>query len=110
MELPSPSLLTKAYNPSGGNKMLGRWFSLSGLGPSWLYSGPPIPSWELGCVAWAKAQASWFLERRAPRKAGFTEQRLPPALGSGRITGRCHPDPLWPAGLFQLNQHLFCFH
>ncbi|CAL9014061.1 unnamed protein product, partial [Prunus brigantina] len=32
-----------------------------------------------------------FLERRVPRKAGFTEQRLPPALGSGRITGQWKP-------------------
>ncbi|KAL6276959.1 hypothetical protein ACE6H2_020560 [Prunus campanulata] len=51
--------------------------------------------------------ASWFLEWRALRKAGFTEQRLLPALGSGRITGQCHPDPLWPARLSQLNQNLF---
>ncbi|CAL9022924.1 unnamed protein product [Prunus brigantina] len=52
---------------------------------------------------------SWFLERREPRKAGFTEQRLPPALGSGRITGRCHTDPPWPARLSQLNQTFLRF-
>ncbi|PQP97093.1 hypothetical protein Pyn_26765 [Prunus yedoensis var. nudiflora] len=48
-------------------------------------------SWamSLGRRLWA----SWFLEWRALRKAGFTEQRLLPALGSGRITGQCHPDP-----------------
>ncbi|CAK7329884.1 unnamed protein product [Dovyalis caffra] len=27
------------------------------------------------------------------REAGFTEQRQPPAPGSGRITGRCHSGP-----------------
>ncbi|CAN7018718.1 unnamed protein product, partial [Brassica oleracea var. botrytis] len=31
------------------------------------------------------------------RQAGFTEQRLLPALCSGRITARRHSDPLWPA-------------
>ena len=36
---------------------------------------------------------SWFLEWRELREAGFTEQRLPPAPGSGRITGRCLPVP-----------------
>ncbi|KAH0996315.1 hypothetical protein GBA52_020179 [Prunus armeniaca] len=33
-----------------------------------------------------KLWATWLLKRRAPREAGFTEQRLPPALCSGRIT------------------------
>ena len=37
---------------------------------------------------------SWFLEWRKLREAGFTEQRLPPAPGSGRITGRCLPVPI----------------
>ena len=30
-----------------------------------------------------------FLEWRALREAGFTEQRIPPAPGSGRITDQC---------------------
>ncbi|KAJ4843484.1 hypothetical protein Tsubulata_043685, partial [Turnera subulata] len=38
----------------------------------------------------AKAWVTWFLKWRAPRQAGFTEQRQLPAPGSGRITGRCH--------------------
>jgi hypothetical protein len=29
------------------------------------------------------------------REAGFTEQRPPPALNGGRITGPCGSDPLW---------------
>ncbi|KAG7992249.1 hypothetical protein I3843_02G118800 [Carya illinoinensis] len=53
-----------------------------------LPTGPPVPSRELGHVTWAKAWVTWFLEWRAQREAGSTEQRLPPAPGSGRITGR----------------------
>ncbi|RZC44142.1 hypothetical protein C5167_037102 [Papaver somniferum] len=34
--------------------------------------------------------------RRAPRQAGFTEQRTPPALDSGRITSQCAPVPTQP--------------
>jgi hypothetical protein len=37
------------------------------------------------------------LKRRAQREAGFTEQRLPPCPGSGRITSWCHSHPTWPA-------------
>ncbi|OMO98543.1 hypothetical protein COLO4_13821 [Corchorus olitorius] len=61
-------------------------------------SGPPVPSRELSHVARAKAWASWLLEWRAPREAGFTEQRKPPAFDSGRITGRCIHDPNWLVG------------
>ncbi|MBA0851125.1 hypothetical protein Goshw_013666, partial [Gossypium schwendimanii] len=39
------------------------------------------------------ACASWFLERGIKREAGFTEQRKPPAPGSGRITGLIHSEP-----------------
>ncbi|GMY19083.1 putative inactive purple acid phosphatase 16 isoform X2 [Fagus crenata] len=35
----------------------------------------------------------WFLKWRELREAGFTEQRRPPTLDSGRITGRCTADP-----------------
>ncbi|KAJ0091678.1 hypothetical protein Patl1_14727 [Pistacia atlantica] len=55
----------------------------------------------------AKARVSWLLEWRAQREAGFTEQRTPPALGSGRITGWCHLDSPWLNGLTQLDHHLF---
>ncbi|KAF8010696.1 hypothetical protein BT93_J1371 [Corymbia citriodora subsp. variegata] len=56
---------------------------------------------RVGASKWwnAKARATWILERRAPREAGFTEQRKPPAPGSGRITGRCHTAPPWLNGL-----------
>lgn len=40
---------------------------------------------------WAKAWAAGSLERGAVREAGFTEQREPPAPGSGRIVSQ------WPA-------------
>ncbi|KAF7810204.1 hypothetical protein G2W53_036947 [Senna tora] len=69
----SPSLLTLACDPSGGTKVLEL-----GLGFTWL-------GWALG---------SWFLNRRAPREAGFTEQRKPPAHDSGGITGCGSPSPL----------------
>ncbi|MBA0708147.1 hypothetical protein Golax_020130, partial [Gossypium laxum] len=36
---------------------------------------------------------SWFLERGIKREAGFTEQRKPPAPGSGRIIGLIHSEP-----------------
>ncbi|KAK8556931.1 hypothetical protein V6N12_003320 [Hibiscus sabdariffa] len=52
-------------------------------------SALPIPSLELGHGILAKAFISWLLEWKAQREAGFTEQRQLPALGSGRITGRC---------------------
>ncbi|MBA0610272.1 hypothetical protein Godav_011139 [Gossypium davidsonii] len=32
----------------------------------------------LNLESWAKARASWFLEARALREAGLTEQRKPP--------------------------------
>ncbi|PQQ17364.1 hypothetical protein Pyn_06696 [Prunus yedoensis var. nudiflora] len=51
-------------------------------------AGSPIPSCELCHVVHAKAWATCLLERRAQREAGFTEQRKPPAHGSGRITCR----------------------
>ncbi|KAJ4834416.1 hypothetical protein Tsubulata_036045, partial [Turnera subulata] len=43
----------------------------------------------------AKAWVTWFLKWRAPREAGFTEQRQLPGPGSGRITGRCQLGPSW---------------
>ncbi|GKV29441.1 hypothetical protein SLEP1_g38368 [Rubroshorea leprosula] len=43
----------------------------------------------------AKAWATLFLEWRGPREAGFTEQRNPPPLGSGRITGWCFSGLPW---------------
>ncbi|TYH81211.1 hypothetical protein ES332_D03G183600v1 [Gossypium tomentosum] len=42
-----------------------------------------------------KACASRFLEWGIKREAGFTEQRKPPAPGSGRITGLVHSEPPW---------------
>uniref|UniRef100_A0A2C9VJ52 Uncharacterized protein n=1 Tax=Manihot esculenta TaxID=3983 RepID=A0A2C9VJ52_MANES len=43
-------------------------------------------------LTWA-CGVSWVLEWRVPREAGFTEQRLSPASGSGRITSWCYPVP-----------------
>ncbi|GKV29436.1 hypothetical protein SLEP1_g38363 [Rubroshorea leprosula] len=60
-----------------------------------LISGLPVPSWELNLVTRAKAWATFFLEWRGPREAGFTEQRKPPPLGSGRITGWCFSGLPW---------------
>ncbi|KAJ0045065.1 hypothetical protein Pint_05227 [Pistacia integerrima] len=71
--------------------------------------GPPIPSQELGHGLLAKAIGLWSLEWRAQREAGFTEQRKPPARGSGRITERCLMSPAWLTGLAQSNHHFFLF-
>lgn len=72
-----------------------------------LYAGSPSPSWESAPLAWPKGRVSWALEWRGPREAGFTEQRAPPALFSGRITSRCCPGPLVPVQLrFLMNRHL----
>jgi len=54
----------------------------------------PYPSRELIRISWAKARVTLFLKWRELREAGFTEQRVLPALVSGRITGQCHSDPL----------------
>ncbi|KAG7563546.1 hypothetical protein ISN44_As10g003430 [Arabidopsis suecica] len=51
-----------------------------------VFTDSPDPSQELCYVARAKARVSWLLEWRALREAGFTEQRIPPASGSGWIT------------------------
>ncbi|KAL2945508.1 RNA1 polyprotein [Bienertia sinuspersici] len=67
--------------------MVGHGFSPLDRILRWLCSGLPYPSWELAHVGWAKACSSWALKWRVKREAGFTEQRKPPALVSGRITG-----------------------
>ncbi|XVF85702.1 hypothetical protein PTKIN_Ptkin17bG0137600 [Pterospermum kingtungense] len=52
---------------------------------------------------------SWFLKCWAQREAGFTEQRIPPALCSGRITSRCHLDPTWLSGFTETGPSHFFF-
>ncbi|KAF4379696.1 hypothetical protein F8388_023713 [Cannabis sativa] len=48
----------------------------------------PFQAESLGLMVWTKVWPTRLLEWRVMREAGFTEQRIPPALGSGRITGR----------------------
>ncbi|KAJ0026408.1 hypothetical protein Pint_07198 [Pistacia integerrima] len=62
------------------------WLNSIELCPAWLFTGVPFPSQELIHVFPAKARTTCVLEWRALREAGFTEQRQPPALGSGMIT------------------------
>ncbi|GAB4848330.1 hypothetical protein Ancab_002997 [Ancistrocladus abbreviatus] len=69
------------------------------------FSGSPVPSMELGRVGHAKVCAKRSLERRAPHQAGFTEQRIPPALGSGRITGHGSVDPILPGKISICTKH-----
>ncbi|TYI34761.1 hypothetical protein ES332_A03G032000v1 [Gossypium tomentosum] len=59
------------------------------------------------CSGLIQACASWFLERGIKREAGFTEQRLPSAPCSGRITGLIHSEPPWLNELTQLYHHFF---
>ncbi|TYI54161.1 hypothetical protein E1A91_D11G056100v1 [Gossypium mustelinum] len=75
--------------------------------PLWLSSGLSVPSQELSQASCAKARVLWLLEWKAPREAGFTEQRKLPPLGSGRITGCCHLDPMWIHGPILFGQSLF---
>ena len=48
-------------------------------------------------------------EGRAMREAGFTEQRSPPSLGSGRITDQSHSGPHGLVARTQMNHHFFLF-
>ncbi|KAI6702779.1 hypothetical protein NL676_011915 [Syzygium grande] len=103
----SPSSVARACDPSGGINVVGHGSGSCGLGLVRLSSGPPVPSRELIHAGRAKAWAAWILKRRGPRQAGFTEQRRPPAPGSGRITGRRRSGPTRPNGLDPLNHHFF---
>lgn len=49
------SLETRACDPSGDNKVTGRWTDLFGPGSCLLFTDLPIPSRELGVRTWAKA-------------------------------------------------------
>ncbi|KAF1897262.1 hypothetical protein Lal_00034965 [Lupinus albus] len=56
------------------------------VGFTWpAYSKFRVELWVLGL------SSDW----RAMREAGFTEQRIPPALNSGGITGHCFSSPQW---------------
>lgn len=92
----APGLATQAYHPSGGIKVNGILAYSTRVGHLWLHTDLPVPSQETSFAARAKAWVSWFLNVRAQREAGFTEQRLPPAPGSGRITGWCLSNPARP--------------
>ena len=73
-------------------------------------SGLPNPSREMSIVVQAKARTALLLEWRTPREAGFTEQRSPPALDSGWITGWCHSDSVWLNGLITIEPSCFYFY
>ncbi|KAK3211249.1 hypothetical protein Dsin_015955 [Dipteronia sinensis] len=72
---------------------MGHWFSLCELGPWWLLTGLPVTSQELGRESPSRRKPT-VLRVEVQREAGFTEQRVPPSPGSGRITGWCHFGPL----------------
>ncbi|CAL9778168.1 unnamed protein product [Musa acuminata subsp. burmannicoides] len=62
--------------------------------------GLPIPSQaDEPCDLGESPESHGILKRRTPRQAGFTEQRPPPALNGGRITGRRTPHPTCPPSL-----------
>ncbi|TYG43931.1 hypothetical protein ES288_D11G057900v1 [Gossypium darwinii] len=80
--------------------------------PLWISSGLSVSSQELSQASCAKARVLWLLGWKAPREAGFTEQRKLPPLGSGRITGCCHldpwADPIWTITFLIFVSILFC--
>ncbi|CAJ1933554.1 unnamed protein product [Sphenostylis stenocarpa] len=84
----------KASDSSEGNEVSEQVCGFAELAWSLPQAGLPTPSWELNHGNCAKALISWFLDKRAPRQAGFTEQRIPLALDSGGITGCCTSNPL----------------
>ncbi|KAG8496086.1 hypothetical protein CXB51_009531 [Gossypium anomalum] len=53
----------------------------------------PFPACPFQAKSWTKGHERRL--RGIKREAGFTEQRTPPALGSGRITGLIHSEPPW---------------
>ncbi|KAG8650708.1 hypothetical protein MANES_07G063594v8 [Manihot esculenta] len=88
-----PSLVTWACDLSGGIKVAGplvqsRWLDF-GLAKFWLAQSKPVVetrdlSESLGFMA-PKVEGTAL--------GGFTEQRPPPASGSGWIMSRCHAGP-----------------
>ncbi|KAL0407132.1 UNVERIFIED_CONTAM: hypothetical protein Slati_4027100 [Sesamum latifolium] len=91
------SSVTRACNPSGGIKVTGRWVDL----PGWIsvaYFWPARSKRGVGSRGLGEGLGFMALRAEALRQVGFTEQRLPPLLCSGRITSRHHLDPLKPVG------------
>ena len=62
---------------------------------------------SLNLVIRPKGRVTWFLEWRAPREAGFTEQRSLPAPFGWRITSRYSTDPTMPPQPLSTRQPLF---
>ena len=90
--------------------MIGQFPTPLGWDRSWLMSGPA--RFKQGAKPWGLNEGSWLhwlLKWRAKREAGFTEQRKPPSLRSGRITGRCLFDPVWPSAV-GLNRTIIFLH
>ncbi|MCD7469619.1 hypothetical protein HAX54_008761 [Datura stramonium] len=84
-----PSLVMWACNPNGGIKMVECWAVSDGW--AWWANFLACPVQAQSWITWpiSKEWAAGFLKWGGPREAGFTEQRIAPALCSGRITGRC---------------------
>ena len=102
-----PSWVTLAYNSCEGIKVVGLQFGPLGRVGLVHVAGLPNPSGELGHVTWAKVRATGFLKWRAPREAGFTEQRKPPAHDGGRITSQRTNNSYFLVGRPWLNNHPF---
>ena len=83
----TPGLVTWACDSSEGMKVVEGWFGWRGR-VRWGFEtlARPFQVGSLNLVIRPKGWVTWFLEWRAPREAGFTEQRSPPAPFGGRIT------------------------
>ncbi|KAF8088353.1 hypothetical protein N665_0544s0003 [Sinapis alba] len=77
------SSVTRACDPCGDNRVMGRWIGLIGPGSGWALFWPAHSKFGVEACEWGRL-----------REAGFTEQRSLPALDGGRITGHCLPSPL----------------
>lgn len=89
----SPSLVTQAYNPSGGTKVLERWLRYSGSGHSWQCSGPPVPSKESGHVSWAKALGHMVLRQEGKAWGWFHRAAITSLSLQWKDNGT---EPTWP--------------
>ncbi|CAF2138691.1 unnamed protein product, partial [Brassica napus] len=100
---------TRVCDPCGDNKMVEHWLGPP-VGSVWHLLDRPVQAESDPFVLGEGLTQAVPKEGRAMREAGFTEQRSPPSLGSGRITDQSLSDPHGLVARTQLNHHLFYLH